>query len=119
MTTSTADVVTAFNEAFNSRRTEAVAPLLTQDCVFDGTTPPDGDRHTGREEVLAAFSAVFDGARQGVFTTEELIVVEARAVVRWRYDWIGHDGVAGHVRRVDVIRVRDGAVAEKISYVKG
>jgi hypothetical protein len=35
-------------------------------------------------------------------------------VARWRYDWAG-----GHVRGVDVIRVRDGLVAEKFAYVKG
>jgi hypothetical protein len=32
----------------------------------------------------------------------------------WRYSWAD-----GHVRGVDVIRVRDGKVAEKLSYVKG
>jgi hypothetical protein len=35
-------------------------------------------------------------------------------IVRWRYRWDG-----GHVRGVDVFRVRDGRVAEKCSYVKG
>ena len=29
------------------------------------------------------------------------------------------DGTPGHVRGVDVFRVRDGKVAEKLSYVKG
>ena len=29
------------------------------------------------------------------------------------------DGAAGHVRGVDVLRFRDGLVAEKLSYVKG
>ena len=37
-----------------------------------------------------------------------------RLVARWRYEWAG-----GHVRGVDVFRVRDGRVAEKLSYVKG
>ena len=37
-----------------------------------------------------------------------------RAVVRWVFDW-----GTGHVRGVDVMRVRDGKVAEKLSYVKG
>jgi hypothetical protein len=35
-------------------------------------------------------------------------------VVRWRYDW-GN----GHVRGVDIIRLRDGLIAETYSYVKG
>ena len=34
------------------------------------------------------------------------------------YRWM-RDGQEGHVRGVDVFRVRDGKVAEKLSYVKG
>jgi hypothetical protein len=37
-----------------------------------------------------------------------------RAVVRWRYDWEG-----GHVRGVDIVRVRHGQLAESLAYVKG
>ena len=35
-------------------------------------------------------------------------------VARWRYDYGD-----GHVRGVDLFTVRDGLVAEKLSYVKG
>ena len=42
-----------------------------------------------------------------------------RCVIRWRYDWTNADSGRGHVRGVDVFRVRDGKVAEKLSYVKG
>ncbi len=115
----TADVVTAFNDAFNTRRIEAVAPLLTEDCLFDGTTPPDGRRHVGRDAVLEAFAAVFDAASAGHFTVEETIVAGDRAVVRWKYDWIDHEGRPGRVRGVDLFRVRGRQVAEKLAYVKG
>lgn len=114
-----ADAIVAFNAAFNSRRIDALVPLITDDCVFDGTTPPDGDRHVGRDAVLRAFSAVFASATEGSFTTEELFVTADRAVVRWRYDWVDRAGQPGHVRGVDVFRVQDGRVAEKLSYVKG
>jgi hypothetical protein len=43
-----------------------------------------------------------------------MFVTGDRVLTRWRYDWGD-----GHVRGVDVIRVRDGKVAEKLSYVKG
>ena len=46
--------------------------------------------------------------------TEEVVVADGRVVVRWRYDFGG-----GHVRGVDLFTVRDGLVAEKLSYVKG
>ena len=49
------------------------------------------------------------------FTTEEQFVVPPdRAVVRWRYDWGD-----GHVRGVDLMRVREGRISETFSYVKG
>ena len=42
-----------------------------------------------------------------------------RGVLRWRFAWTDDDGSPGHVRGVDVLRFRDGLVAEKLSYVKG
>lgn len=36
-----------------------------------------------------------------------------RCVVRWRYTWED-----GYLRGVDVMRVRNGKVSEKLSYVK-
>jgi len=53
-----------------------------------------------------------------VFETEEAFAAGDRAVVRWRFTW-GRAGDGGHVRGVDVFRVRDGKVAEKLAYVKG
>ncbi len=46
--------------------------------------------------------------------TEQQFVSDDRAVVLWRCDWGD-----GHVRGIDVFRVRDGFLAEKLSYVKG
>ena len=40
-------------------------------------------------------------------------------MLRWRFTWSEPDGSPGHVRGVDVLRMRDGKVAEKLSYVKG
>jgi hypothetical protein len=41
-------------------------------------------------------------------------------VVRWRYRWAPDaPGQPGHVRGVDVYRVRDGKIAEELAYVKG
>lgn len=50
---------------------------------------------------------------------EELFVAGDRGVLRWIYRWRNADGSPGHVRGVDIYRVRDGKVAEKLSYVKG
>ena len=61
-----------------------------------------------KKELLAVALA------SAAFSGEETIVSGDRAVVRWVFDW-----GTGHVRGVDVMKVRDGKVAEKLSYVKG
>ena len=107
-------VVERFNQAWNAHDLPATLALTTEDCVFEATAPaPDGARAEGRAELAAAWQAIFaDTASR--FTTEEVFAAGDRVVARWRYDWAG-----GHVRGVDLIRVRDGLVAEKLSYVKG
>jgi hypothetical protein len=55
---------------------------------------------------------------QARFDTEEIFAAGDRCVVRWTYSWV-REGKSGHIRGVDLFRVRDGQVAEKLSYVKG
>ena len=116
-TASTDEVVTGFGAAFNGRDLDAIMAWTTPDCVFESTAPPDGRRYEGRDAVRAVWADLFAQAPGAAFTEESRWVTTDRAVVRWRYDWGGDQ--PGHVRGVDLIRVRDGLVAEKISYVKG
>ena len=107
-------VVERFNQAWNSHDLAAALALTTDDCIFEATAPaPDGARAQGRMEVAAAWQPIFADTTS-CFTSEEAFAVGDRVVARWRYDWAG-----GHIRGVDVIRVRDGLVAEKFAYVKG
>jgi uncharacterized protein (TIGR03086 family) len=106
-----------FNSAFGAGDLDAAIALVTDDIVFDSTSPaPDGQRHEGRAAVRTAWSDVL-GTPGMSFTEEESFVSGDRAVVRWRYAWEGSD--PGYVRGVDVLRFRDGLVCEKLSYVKG
>ena len=103
-----------FTAAFDAQDVDAIMAAMTPDCVFEDTSPPDGGRHVGTDAVRAAWTALFAAQPAGAFSTEEVIDAGDRVVTRWRYDFDG-----GHVRGVDVFRVRDGLVAEKFSYVKG
>jgi hypothetical protein len=87
---------------------------MTADCVFESTSPPDGERHVGAEAVRAAWHRFFEAAGDHRFTTESRIAAGDHVMVTWRYDW-----TAGHVRGVDIFRIRGGLVTEKLSYVKG
>jgi ketosteroid isomerase-like protein len=112
-------VIARFNEAFDRQDIDAVMAGMTDDCVFENTVPPpDGERFTGQEAVRAAFAAFFASSPAAKFETEEIFTCDDRCVVRWTYHWDGASG-NGHVRGIDLFRVRDGKVAEKLSYVKG
>ena len=107
-------VVESFGAAWAEHDLEAILPLVTDDCVFDSTGPaPDGVRHVGREAVPRAWQPIFDD-RNARFEAEETFLAGDRVLQLWRYTWAD-----GHVRGIDVFRVRDGKVAEKLSYVKG
>jgi hypothetical protein len=108
--------VSRFDAAFAASDVDAVMASMTDDCVFEATSPPDGRRYVGQEQVRAAWVELFAGG--GRFEAEERFGCGERVVVRWRYTWGNGDG-GGHVRGIDVFRVRDGLVAEKLAYVKG
>jgi ketosteroid isomerase-like protein len=106
--------VERFGDAFDAKDVDAIMANMTVDCVFESTSPPDGDRHRGADAVRAAWHRFFESAGDHRFTTESRIAAGDQVIVTWRYDWAG-----GHVRGVDLFRVRGGLVAEKAAYVKG
>ena len=109
-----------FNEAFNSHDVDRIMSLMTDDCVFESTDPPpDGRRIEGQEAVRGVWNDLFKASPDANFETEELFVAEDRATVRWLYTYSDASGVKQHLRGVDVMQIRNGKVAEKLSYVKG
>lgn len=115
----TAGVIERFNEAFNHHDVEAVMALMTEDCVFENTRPrPDGERYEGHAAIRAFWEQFWARSPEAHFEAEEVVALGDRCVVRWIYTWV-RDGERGHVRGVDLFKVRDGRVAEKLSYVKG
>jgi ketosteroid isomerase-like protein len=114
-----AAIVQRFNEAFNRHDVDAVMALMTEDCVFENTRPrPAGERYEGQAAVRGFWEQFFARSPDARFDAEEIVATGDRCVVRWVYHWV-RDGEPGHVRGIDLFRVRDGRVAEKLSYVKG
>jgi ketosteroid isomerase-like protein len=112
-------VIERFNDAFNRHDADAVAECLTDDTVFEDTSPaPDGRRIQGRAEVLAFWRAWFARNPDAIFEAEDTIVAGNRVVVRWIYRKV-REGTPWHIRGVDLFTVRDGKVAAKLAYVKG
>jgi ketosteroid isomerase-like protein len=115
----TRTAVERFNDAFNRHDADALASLLTDDTVFEDTSPaPDGKRIEGKAAVVAFWRSWFERNAGATFETEEMIVSDDRAVVRWVYRKT-RNGQPWHLRGVDLFTVRDGKVAAKLAYVKG
>jgi ketosteroid isomerase-like protein len=107
-------VIDTFGTRWAAHDLEGTVALITEDCVFEATGPsPDGTRCVGATEIRAAWLPIFENT-DSVFTVEDTIESGDRVVQLWTYSWGD-----GHVRGVDVFRIRDGKVAEKFSYVKG
>jgi ketosteroid isomerase-like protein len=107
-------VVDTFAAAWAGHDLDTALSMLTDDCVFDATgPPPDGTRCVGRDAIRALWRPIFDDVTS-TFEVEATIDAGDHVVGLWRYSWAD-----GHIRGVDVFHVRDGLIAEKLSYVKG
>jgi ketosteroid isomerase-like protein len=113
------ETVRRFQDAWNRHDVDGVMTLMTEDCVFESTfPPPDGERVEGHQATRAFWQRFFEESPDATIEIEELFGCADRVTMRWRYRW-GKEGKSGHVRGVDVYRVRQGKIAEKLSYVKG
>jgi len=114
-----ATVVERFNEAFNRHDADALAQWLSDDTVFEDTSPaPDGRRIEGKAAVVAHWREWFARNAGARFETENTFAAADHVVVHWIYRKL-RDGKPWHLRGVDVFTVRDGKVAAKRAYVKG
>lgn len=113
-------IVLEFNEAFNRHDVAGMMKLMSDECIFENTYPaPDGSRYSRKEAVTQFWQDFFRESSQAHIEIEEIFGLGERCVLRWRYNWVDMDGKQGHIRGVDIFRVRDGSILEKLSYVKG
>jgi hypothetical protein len=112
--------VLAFNEAFNRHDVPAMMQLMSDDCVFENTSPaPDGTVYTGKPAVTQFWHDFFRDSPHAHIEIEEIFGLGMRPIMRWRYSWVDRAGNQGHVRGVDIFQVKGGLIAAKLSYVKG
>ena len=109
-------VLDRFTAAINAHDLDEMLALVTDDIIFESTSPaPDGARYEGREAVAKVWGDMLASTPGTHFTIEEQFAMgDDRAVVLWRYDWGD-----GHVRGVDIDKFRDGKLCESLAYVKG
>ncbi len=115
----TRQTIDRFNAVFNRHDADGLAAFLTEDTVFEDTSPaPDGRRIEGRAAVVEFWRGWFVRNADARFEPEEVIVSGSRATVLWVYRKM-RNGQPWHLRGVDIFTVRDGKVAAKLAYVKG
>jgi predicted SnoaL-like aldol condensation-catalyzing enzyme len=113
-------IVLEFNEAFNRHDVGGMMRLMSEDCIFENTTPaPDGSVYTGKQAVTQFWENFFRESPQAQIEIEEVFSFGERCVMRWKYSWADAGEKKGYVRGVDIFKVRDDLISEKLSYVKG
>ena len=113
-------VVIEFNEAFNRHDIKAMMQLMGDDCLFENTNPaPDGTMIKGKDAVTQFWEDFFRKSPHAHIEIEEIFSLSFRCVMRWKYTWKDVSGKSGYVRGVDLFKVTNGLISEKLSYVKG
>jgi hypothetical protein len=111
------DILERLREAMNSHDPQRVAALFAADYRSSQPAHP-GRGFGGSDQVLANWTAVFDGVPD---FTAELVASAVVGETAWgEWDWSGsyRDGTAFGMRGVTVITERDGAVAEARLYLE-
>ena len=113
-------LVLEFNQAFNRHDVASMMQHMSDDCIFENTAPaPDGAVYSGKEAVTQFWQDFFRQSPEAHIEIEEIFGFGERCVMRWKYTWVDAKGQKGHIRGVDIYRVREGSIREKLSYVKG
>jgi ketosteroid isomerase-like protein len=116
LSSQTLQIMQRFNRAFIQHDGSLLDGLIAEDCVMESVEPaPDGTRFVGREACLEFWQKLADN-RDGQFADEEIVAMDERAIIRWRYRF--GPGLSQSVRGVNVMRVRDGLIIEALGYVK-
>jgi predicted SnoaL-like aldol condensation-catalyzing enzyme len=113
-------IVIEFNEAFNRHDVAGMMQLMSADCVLENTQPaPDGAVISGKGALTQYWQDFFRQSPQAHIKIEEIFGLGERCIMRWIYTWEVKQGEKGHVRGVDIFRVRGGTIVEQLSYAKG
>jgi predicted SnoaL-like aldol condensation-catalyzing enzyme len=113
-------VVLAFNQACNKHDVAGMLKLLSDDCIFEqAAPPPDGRLYSGKESVAQFWQDFFRESPQAHIEIEEVFGMGMRCVMRWEFTWEDTAGEKGHIRGVDIFKLKDGLICEHFSYVKG
>jgi ketosteroid isomerase-like protein len=113
------EVITRFESRFTGTMdVDAIMAEMTDDCVFEHVAPAavGFGRHEGQAAVRAVWESMDEHFPGFEFEFEDIFGAGDRGVCRWTLRWRQPDGTPALIRGADVIRLRDGKIAEKLMY---
>jgi ketosteroid isomerase-like protein len=113
------ELVTRFENNFNTYDVDALMADMTDDCVFEHVAPAavSFGRHEGQAAVRAVWESLATHFPDYRFDIEDVFGAGERCACRWSLEWKLPDGGKGTGRGVDIFRIRNGKIAEKLTYV--
>ncbi len=111
----TEELIRRHDEAWNQQDVPALAPLYTEDVVFQNHTagePPVA----GRDNVLAHIAGIFERWPDLQFASRRLYLADGFCTSEWTATATSPDGRRLEWDGVDVMPIRDGAIARKDVY---
>lgn len=114
------ELLERFAEAWNRHDLDALMSMMSDDCVFEASAGPEasGRRSEGREEVRAAYAAVFETYPDARWADSRHVMFGDRGLSEWTFTGTPRDGKRVEVNGCDLLTFRDGRIAVKNSYRK-
>jgi uncharacterized protein (TIGR02246 family) len=109
------DLIARHDAAWNDQDTGALASVYTEDVVFQNHTAGE-EPVSGREAVLSHIAAIFERWPDMRFSGRRLYVTQDVCVSEWTARATTTDGRRIEWDGVDVMPIRDGAIARKDVY---
>ena len=115
MPTDLEDLIARHDAGWNDQDTVALASVYTEDVVFQNHTAGE-EPVSGRDAVIAHIAAIFERWPDMRFSGRRLYVTEDVCVSEWTARATTADGRRIEWDGVDVMPIRDGAIARKDVY---
>ena len=92
---------------------------MTEDTVWEHVAPAavSFGRHEGQAAVRAVWESLDEHFPGFDLQVVDLFAAEDRGACQWKLTWRQADGSEGILLGVDVFTMRDGKIAEKLSYM--
>ena len=113
------DIITRFEEGFNTGDVDALMASMTEDTIFEHIAPPAASvgRHIGQDAVRAVWESMPEHFPNAHFRIDDIFASGDRCTCRYTLTFDNASGGRETRRGVDVFRMREGKICEKLTYM--